>query len=154
MKKSAVLRITFVTLIFMGFAAYLVRKCEQGRASLDAADAPQDVSTDRVEDAGARARTLFAAAVTGIPCADAGIEASVDGGIACKGLCINPYTDNNNCSACGQVCPCGASWNYCENCVSGTCCIALGSTCEFAPAHTCCDGSTCMLAPSGTHTCQ
>jgi hypothetical protein len=87
---------------------------------------------------------------------DAGIgEASiVDGGILCNGACKNSQTDNNNCGICGEVCPCTGSFNYCENCTNGACCISKGANCQYAPAGLCCDGSTCTATNTGTSTCQ
>jgi hypothetical protein len=159
---------TAVVLLAFGFLILRASRSErdtpkaEGAGGADAGAGEGGVDGS-VSDAGALGHRLGA---TGSPpCEiDAGVTDSgavidagvVEGGILCSNVCKNGQTDNNNCGTCGTVCPCGASWNYCENCTSGVCCIAKGSLCQFATGAggSCCDGSTCSMSPTGYALCQ
>jgi hypothetical protein len=150
-------RVLFVLLALL-FACLVWRAC---------GSEPRAVSPPSVEEAGAisdasseefrvvlGAHPILGVTYTAGTCVALDGAPLADAGILCNGICVNPTNDNNNCNGCGQVCPCGASWNYCENCVDASCCIAAGSTCQYAPTGACCPGTTCLLSPSGTKTCQ
>jgi hypothetical protein len=102
-------------------------------------------------------KPVLAAGLTGTPCyVDAGADAEagvVDGSLMCNGVCTNVTSNAYNCGSCGYLCPCGTSWNYCKQCVAGSCCILVNNTCQYAPAGTCCAGLTCKPGRDGTNYC-
>ena len=106
-----------------------------------AVDLCRDLSSDPLH-CGAYQNPCASGVCVGGVCAPAG--GCAPGQTDCGGVCVDTCCDNNNCGACGNVCPAGLTCfeGVCD-CPSGLCCAEGEVLCDGACVATCCDNNNC-----------